>query len=303
MRVIEVFSGPVRAVAVSPDGRYLAAASGYVCGVFDLLAGDQIRSLELNEPEIQPVFTGDPALVIAGRTGLLRTDLVRGTMVRVAGGPFSGGVATSPDGKTLVATRDGPHQGVKLEQWDLVGWQAKPSFDYWSPFLRLAFSANGESLAGINRHCFELRYAHSGGLNKNVFAAQLLADPARFRRPNRGVPAPRNALLSFSRYGETVVFGWDTEFRVMETHAGNILRWVTSPGESFVDVAFLGSGRILATVDGTPTMRIWSAETWEVIREYDWGAGALSCVTASPDGLAGVCGSDAGRVVVFDVDE
>jgi hypothetical protein len=40
-----------------------------------------------------------------------------------------------------------------------------------------------------------------------------------------------------------------------------------------------------------------------VVREYDWGAGGLTCVTAAADGAAGVCGTDTGRLVVFDVDE
>jgi len=34
-------------------------------------------------------------------------------------------------------------------------------------------------------------------------------------------------------------------------------------------------------------MRVWSAESWEVVRGYDWGAGGLTCVTATADGLAG----------------
>jgi hypothetical protein len=56
-------------------------------------------------------------------------------------------------------------------------------------------------------------------------------------------------------------------------------------------------------VDGTSSLKLWSAESWRVVREYDWGAGGLTCLATTSDGLAGVCGTDAGRVVVFDVDE
>ena len=89
----------------------------------------------------------------------------------------------------------------------------------------------------------------------------------------------------------------------METRAGAVINRVTSPGDAFVDAAFIGSGQLLATVDRTPVMRLWSTDTWELAREYDWGAGRLTCLTASTDGLAGICGTDAGRLVVFDVDE
>ena len=34
-----------------------------------------------------------------------------------------------------------------------------------------------------------------------------------------------------------------------------------------------------------------------------WGAGGLTCVVPTADGLAGVCGTDAGTLVVFDVDD
>ena len=56
-------------------------------------------------------------------------------------------------------------------------------------------------------------------------------------------------------------------------------------------------------MDRTPVMSVWSAESWEVLRGYDWAAGGLTCVTATADGLAGVCGTDSGKLVVFDVDE
>jgi hypothetical protein len=57
------------------------------------------------------------------------------------------------------------------------------------------------------------------------------------------------------------------------------------------------------SVDGTDVMRMWSADSWEVVRGYDWAAGGLTCVTVTADGLAGVCGTDTGKLVVFDVDE
>jgi hypothetical protein len=89
----------------------------------------------------------------------------------------------------------------------------------------------------------------------------------------------------------------------METHAGNVLRWLESPGDPFVDVSFMGSGRLIATVDGTPLMRLWAEESCEIVHELDWGAGGLTCLAPTADGLAGVCGTADGRLVVFDVEE
>jgi hypothetical protein len=160
-------------------------------------------------------------------------------------------------------------------------------FDCWSPFVRLAFSPNGEFLAGIDSDSFELRIAVTGGLN----GRHRLAGWAH------------TLFLAFARDSQTVVFGRDTEYFVMETRGGAVVRRRSVPGNAIADAAFLGSGRPLASVDGTSTMRLWSTESWEVEREYDWQSGGLTCLAATADGLTGVCGTDAGRIVVFDVDE
>ncbi len=287
MRVIEVFDEPVRAVAVSPDSRFVAAAAGFEFAVLSWLSGEVVVRVANPVPISQLAFTTDGnELVFAFREGLFRMAVGPAEAIPVSGVSFAGGIAISPDGKTLVATRAGQRQRAKLERWELPTWRKSIGFDFWSPFRRLAFSPNGEFLAGIDNDSFELRIAVTGGLN------------GRHRIRYLG-----DGFFAFPRDSQIVVFGWETDLQVMETRNGNILRSVTSPGLAFADAAFVGSGRHLATVDGTSVVRMWSAESWEVVREYDWAAGGLTCVTASADGLAGVCGTDTGQLVVFDVDE
>jgi WD40 repeat protein len=288
MRVIDAFDEPVRAVAVSPDGRFLAAASPDQIAVFDWYTG--MRLEDLSAPRLgQMTFAPSGLLFFRDESRLAFHSLrqVRGMSPRtVESGSFSGGVAVSPDGKTLVATRAGRRQEVPLERWEFPAWRPATGFDFWSPFRRLAFSPNGEYLAGIDTDTFELRIAISGGLN------------GRHRVRYVG-----DGFFAFARDSQSVIFGWETDLHIMETRNGVVQRRVASPGASFADIAFLGSGRQLATVDGTPILRVWSADTWEVMRGYDWNAGGLTCVTATADGLAGVCGTDSGKLVVFDVDE
>jgi hypothetical protein len=50
-------------------------------------------------------------------------------------------------------------------------------------------------------------------------------------------------------------------------------------------------------------MQVWSAETWQVTRAYDWQAGGLTCIACTTDGLAGVCGTTTGQLIAFDVEE
>jgi WD40 repeat protein len=293
MRVIDAFEDSVRTVAVSPDGRFLAVSSTYRVAVFSWLSGERIIDLESPGGRPQPAFTSDGEwMVLASHVGGINRGLVRWATsdrakpIQLDSAYFSGGASASPDGKTFVATRAGRRQLVRLERWELPSWRAVSGFDFWSPFARLGFSPNGEFLAGIGNDSFELRIAITGGLN-GCHRVHYIGD----------------GFFTFPRDSQSVVFGWETDLHVMETRNGNVLRRVTSPGRAFADVAFLGSGRQLATVDNTPVMRVWSADSWEVVRGYDWGAGNLTCVAGTADGLAAVCGTETGKLVVFDVDE
>lgn len=287
MRVIDVFDEPVRAVAVSPDGRFLAAAAGFNGAIVDWLSGEVVREFGCNVPLTQLAFTADGNWAIYAATGgMLRLLTGPGEPYTLHRENFSGGVAISPDAKTLVATRAGHRGEVKLERWELPGLRPATGFDFWSPFQKLAFSPNGEFLAGIDADSFELRIAVTGGLN------------GRHR-----VHYINDGFFTFPRDSQTVVFGWETDLHVMETRAGNIVKRVPSPGHAFRDAAFLATGHQLATVDGSEVMRVWSADSWEVARAFDWNAGELACLAVTADGLTGVCGTENGQLVVFDVDE
>lgn len=288
MRVIDAFDKPVRTLAVSPDGRLLAAAAPVEAAVWDWVSGTELVRQRLTAPAGQFAFAPDASWVAcvprSGAFGVV--PLVPELQAHAITGLFSGGVATSPDGKTLVATRVGRLGHAKAERWELPGLRPKTGFDFWSPFTRLAFSPNGEFVGGIGTNLFELRVAVSGGQN------------GRHRVNYVG-----DGFFSFSRDSQTVVFGWETDLHVMDTRNGNVVRRVTQPeNRAFLDVAFINS-RHFITVDGTPVLRVWSTDTWQPEREYDWGCGGLTCATVSPDGLAGVCGTRTGKVVVFDVDE
>lgn len=288
MRVIDGFEQAVRTASVSPDGRFLAAAAGFTVAVWDWQTGAEVLHAGCSHPVGQLAFTADGGTVVfATGAGLARLAVAREPAPRqLHAGSFSGGIAISPDGKTLVATRAGYRQQARLEKWDLPTWRPATGFDFWSPFRRLAFSPNGEFLAGIDNDSFELRFAVSGGQNGRY----------RVRYVGEG-------FFAFPRDSRSVAFGWETDLHVMETRNGGTQRRITSPDRAFADAAFLGNGGQLATVDGSPLMRVWSANSWSQVRGYDWGVGGLTCVTVTADGLTGVCGSDTGKLVVFDVDE
>src|SRR5256885_2229897 len=146
MRVIEAFDEPVRAAAVSPDGRFLAATPGDRLAVWNWVSGTEAFRLSRSVPGVesgvgQLAFTADGnSLVFRAVWGRLeRVNPLTGEGARLASGACAGGIAVSPDGKTLVATQAGHQHQVKLEQWELPSWRPKAGIDFWSPFERLAF--------------------------------------------------------------------------------------------------------------------------------------------------------------------
>ncbi|MBN9119664.1 MAG: WD40 repeat domain-containing protein, partial [Planctomycetes bacterium] len=179
------------------------------------------------------------------------------------------------------------------------GLRPERGFPYWSPFRRLAFSPNGVYLAGIwpgilRRRAeparFELRYAASGGPDCSW--------PPTGDRAFESV-----GFVSFSHDSSTCVFGWEGEFHVLDTSTGTRSGDVRRVEARFRDAAFTGSGHLFATVEETGRLKLWDPKAWQVVREYDWGVGPLTSLAFTADGSAGVCGTAAGQLVQFDVDE
>jgi WD40 repeat protein len=302
MRIIDAGGTSIRAVAISPDGQLVAAAAeGRPCALYHWAAGTVALPLSLSSACDQFAFPPGGRWMAHVQSGELWFDNCsdRSAPGQLKG-PFAGGVAASPDGKVLVAARAGVANYATLARWSLPGFQPLSGFDFWSPFRRLAFSPNGEFLAGIwagarrSRYDaavaeFELRFAHSGGL-----------DYRHRHHFDRALPAP--GFVGFTRDSSLCAFGWQNEFHVLDLSTGTS-RYARRVEASFRDAAFTGSGRHLATADDSGRVRLWDARTWQVAREYDWGCGALTCLTFTADGSAGVCGTADGRLVQFDLDE
>ncbi len=292
MRLIEADLGEVRAVAVSPDGRFVAAAGNKSFGIFHWATGEPAHNTQGFGTSDQIAFAPGAqwtARVTFGRLWLDRivapVSLPPKPAVR-----FTGGVAVSPDGKVLVATsvRNSSEQ-AKLERWALPALRSITGFDFWSPFSRLAFSPNGEFLAGIWHDGFELRFAVSGGLDYR----HRMPKDYKFTSPG---------FVSFGRDSGTCVFGWDGEFHILDISTGTSKadRMIEAP---FRDAAFIPSADRFATVGDDGRLKLWNPEMWDVVREYDWDCGPLTCLAFTADGSAGVCGTADGRLVQFDVDE
>jgi WD40 repeat protein len=309
MRIIDVCGAPIRTLGLSPDGQFVAAATVRAVGVFDRATGSPVLRRDAAACP-QFAFAPDGRWVAYTRSSGLRFDRLGtgGTVPPELPGSFAGGVAVSPDGKKLVATRIGGARSAELAVWGLPDLRPQVGYADWPPFSRLAFSRNGEFLAGIWSGTrsrgevripqgwtplasarFEMRFARSGGGDYHY-------------PPMHGPAFDTPGFVALTHDSATCAFGWDGEFHVLDLSTGTA-RESKYIKASFRDAAFTGSGRHLGTVEHTGVLKLWDVRTWQVAREYDWRCGPLTSVAFTADGTAGVCGTADGRLVQFDVDE
>jgi WD40 repeat protein len=142
--------GPVRCVALRPDGKTLAAAQRHTVAVWDVAspAAPPVRLLLERDREPRSMALGPQGRTLAAcaAPGLYVWDL--DTLERVRGHlkPM-GPLGFSPDGKALAA---GAQDGKTIELWDAATWQELPPLGTHdgANLLSLAFAPpDGAALA------------------------------------------------------------------------------------------------------------------------------------------------------------
>jgi WD40 repeat protein len=300
MRVLTI-GDSVRALAVSAGGALAVGTGTGRLVLFDWASGAQLLSA-LGAPIEQFAFGPGGTWIAHVRPGGIYFDAVgaehEGAEPPDLSGRFAGGIALAADGKTLVAAHEGWSRNARLSRWAVPGFRPQSGFEFWSPFRRLAFSPNGQFLAGANEGEFELRFAVSGGLD---FRASSRTVP-EVRRGALQPPLPGTAFVSFSRDSARCAFGWSGEMRVLDISTGTS-REVRRLQVPFRAAGFSGSGHTFVTAAWDGLVQVWDARDWAVRRTFDWRCGPLTALAFTPDGTAAAVGSDDGRVVLFDLDD
>lgn len=68
----------------------------------------------------------------------------------------------------------------------------------------------------------------------------------------------------------------------------------------FVALATDPGGRFFLTASGH-RVSVWETNAWKEVKTFAWKAGAITCLSVSPDGLLAAAGSATGKVVVWHV--
>jgi WD40 repeat protein len=226
--------------------------------------------------------------------------------------PLAVKLVRSQDGRSLAKVEktesiDWPREGLVM--YDTATWARRtPAADGINTTEGVAFSPDGRLLAtshlvpvgeqqkslGAFGHYTTHEYDY-------VVCLRELPDG----RVVRTIPGWQQGVrfLAFSPDGATLVGAAGPRLRVWDLSADREVALHKRGTKHFQGLAFTADGRRLLTVSNDETVRVWDAHAWGELTTIHWTIGALINLAVSPDGLRAAAGSDAGKVVVWDLDQ
>lgn len=316
---------PVRAVAVAPDGKTVAASRGNQVHLYELKSepADAKKGTPKKDDWVYSKTLIDPTL-----------KTTSGKEAKAAHISLVESMAFAPDGKTLAT---GSFQELTL--WDVekgavkqrVGATGdKPSI-FADRVTTIAFSADGKLFAtgggaptedgeikifetAAAKLLTEIKNGHSDTVYAVAFSpdGKLLATGAadKFVKVFE-VPGGKLAKSFEGHTHHVMGVGWtpdgkklascgaDNFVKVWDYEKGEKIRDMQGHSKQVTQLSFVGKTPQFLTVSGDMSVRLWNAENGSNMRQYPGATDYLYCVSASTDGAVVAAGGEEGIVRVY----
>jgi WD40 repeat protein len=303
----------LHAVTFSPSGRDLAAVGGdNVLRVWDSFTGDLKHSVPVEETSsgYALVYLDETHLVFGG-VQLRLWDLAADEWALVDPiNPLAVKLARSPDGRVLALVEktesiDWPREGLTLYDPATRARLPVPA-DAINTTEGVAFSPDGRLLAtahlvrvGEQQKSLGPQWGHYT-THEYDYVVRVREMPSG--KVVKSIPGWQQGVrfLAFSPDGSALVGTAGPRLRVWDLAGDREIALHKRGTKHFQGLAFAG-GHLL-TVSNDETVRVWNAHSWVELSTIHWTIGALINLAVSADGLRAAAGSDAGKVVVWDLD-
>ena len=269
---LEGHGGPVKGVAISPDGKYaLTASFDYSVGFWDLEDGRLLRWLEGHEAAANDAIfvPGDRALSVGDDFDLILWDLKTGNILRRMQGHKGKllSVTLSPDG-TLAATS---------------GWDGRVglwSFDSDDPPRWLDGHRANVNAAVFSTDGSKLYTASYDGTIRRWDVASL-REEARLVNHGFGV----NQLVLNEKDGWLAYGAVDGAVRAISLATGDEIADLTADRRPILALDADRDKRFLAVGDGEGFITIIDTSSWVIVRDFRAAlSGPIWALAWEPDG-------------------
>ena len=270
-RLLKGHVGDTYDIAISPDGKYVAAGGvDQSVYLWDFATGQTVHVFYGHNAEVTGVdYSPDGKYIATGsydHTARL-WDVATGQTVQV----FTGQsdriecVTFSPDGRYILTTGPG-----EARVWDVSTGKTVHviSDDPKFVFLRARYSPDGKYFAIAIGDTTVRLYDAATGEQVRVFNLPDVAD-----------------AVAFSPDGKTIATASaDKKARLWDLATGQIIREFLGHQADFNDIRFSPDGRFLLSANVDHTARLWDVATGNTLRIFGGITTAVQCALFSPDG-------------------